>query len=281
MTKNIYPFIRFSRIISSFPQKICIAYEFRLFLCISGFGIIRVNEKDIYIKKGSVVFIPAGVPYYYYPDKDEPFTFIGFNFDFYNPNREAPLPIPLAAAGNFDLNNIREREFLVPPFDKPFILENVSFLHRFFYDINREYSQKKLYYENLCASKMMELLYNIIRIQSSVSTEYYPEKTNDVLLYVQNHCGENLSNTQIGNKFGYHANYINRLIRQNTGMSLHKYLIQCRLDKALQMLHDTDMTIGQISEQAGFPDMSSFSKTFRQHLGISASDYKKGIKKVK
>ncbi|MGN0492755.1 MAG: AraC family transcriptional regulator [Acutalibacteraceae bacterium] len=279
MTKNIYPFIRFSRIISSFPQKICIAYEYRLFLCISGFGKIRIRETDLEVRKGSVVFIPSGLPYYYYPDNGDPFSFIGFNFDFNNPSHENPLPIPLAEPTDFNPAQLREPDYCIPPFDKPFILDDVPFLHHFFYEINREFSQKKLYYEHFCAAKMLELLYNIIRIQSSVSTEYSTEKTNDVLLYIQNHCSENLSNTEIGNRFGYHANYINRLIRQNTGMSLHKYLIQCRLDKVLQMLHDTDMSIGQIAEEAGFPDMPSFSKTFRQHLGVSASDYKKGFKK--
>ena len=278
MIGNIYPFVRFSRVISVFPQKKCIPCEHRLFLCISGSGKINIDQTDFFVKKGTVIFVPSGITYFYIPNKNTPFSFIGFNFDFFNPNYEEPLPVPLLSPENFTPEAIRESDFKVPPFNKPFVIEDASFLNHLFYDINREFSQKKLFYEYLCTSKMIELIFNIIRIKSSLFTEYSKEKTDDILLYIQNNCSDELSNAKIADVFGYHANYINRLIRQNTGMSLHKYVIQCRLDKALRMLQDTDMSIGQISELAGFPDMTNFSKTFRQHIGISASDYRKGIK---
>lgn len=277
MQKLLYPFVRFSRIIDSFPPKACIAYDFRLFLCTAGKGDIEIGKQHLMLKKNTMIYIPAGVPYRYIPDKAAPFRFIGFNFDFYNPRQENPIPIPPAVPESFLPEKLPEPDFKEKPFDIPFTLTVTETMLKFFYEINREFEQKKIFYEHFCASKLLELLYCIIRAKS-LASEAHPDRINDILIYIKEHSRENFSNSELGYRFGYHKNYISRLILRSTGLPLHRYLIQCRLDNAIGMLHDTDMSISEISDAAGFPDISAFSNCFKKYIGISPSEYKKHTK---
>ena len=62
--------------------------------------------------------------------------------------------------------------------------------------------------------------------------------------------------------------------RQSFGMPLHKYLVQRRMDAALQRLADTDMTVTQLAHELGFSSHAHFTTVFRQHMGMTPSSYR-------
>ena len=46
---------------------------------------------------------------------------------------------------------------------------------------------------------------------------------------------------------------------------------------ARQLLNDTDMTLKNIASAIGYNDVSYFSRTFKEHEGVSPSAYRKKI----
>jgi AraC family transcriptional regulator len=50
--------------------------------------------------------------------------------------------------------------------------------------------------------------------------------------------------------------------------------MKARLDKAQQMLVQTDLTLAAVSEALGFASQSHFSRAFRGYAGISPSEYR-------
>ena len=75
--------------------------------------------------------------------------------------------------------------------------------------------------------------------------------------------------------FGFHKNYISTMIKEYTGMPLHRYLNRVRISHALDMLNDGDIPIGEIARLCGFCDIYYFSRYFKSAVGVSPSEYRR------
>jgi AraC family transcriptional regulator len=65
-----------------------------------------------------------------------------------------------------------------------------------------------------------------------------------------------------------------RLFKKATGISPHQYVMKARLDRAQQMLVQTDLSLAALSEATGFTSQSHFSRAFRAWFGMAPSDYR-------
>ncbi|MEM6503084.1 MAG: AraC family transcriptional regulator [Cyanobacteria bacterium P01_C01_bin.89] len=63
--------------------------------------------------------------------------------------------------------------------------------------------------------------------------------------------------------------HFSRLFKQSLGLSPHRYLLQQRLEKAKQLLKNTDRLIIDIALECGFNNHSHLSKQFKQMTGVT------------
>jgi AraC-like DNA-binding protein len=61
-------------------------------------------------------------------------------------------------------------------------------------------------------------------------------------------------------------------------MSPHEYIINYRLQLSQNLLGQTDMSISDICFETGFSSESVFCASFKKHLGISPTAYRKSQK---
>ena len=93
--------------------------------------------------------------------------------------------------------------------------------------------------------------------------------------YVEHHYSDvELSVSVIGNVFGMQAAYLSQMFRESYGMRLVNYIAYVRIDRAKQLLTDTNLTIGEIAAQVGFLSSAVFIKTFKKELGITPGKYR-------
>jgi AraC-like DNA-binding protein len=71
-----------------------------------------------------------------------------------------------------------------------------------------------------------------------------------------------------------------RQFRKNFHNTPHQYLINCRMNRALNILRTSDATLADICFLTGFRDTSSFSKLFRKRYRLSPQQYRESVKKV-
>ena len=64
-------------------------------------------------------------------------------------------------------------------------------------------------------------------------------------------------------------------VKELTGVSPNKLLIAERMRLAAQLLEEGELNISEISYRVGIEDASYFNKCFKQHFGMSPSQYKK------
>ena len=68
-------------------------------------------------------------------------------------------------------------------------------------------------------------------------------------------------------------NYLSRLFKTENGISLNRYIMKQRMDKAKQYLDEGSSNLQQISQMVGFADPFYFSKCFKKEYGIAPSKY--------
>ncbi len=96
----------------------------------------------------------------------------------------------------------------------------------------------------------------------------------ELLEYIREHFNEKLSNARLSQHLGFNEHYFIRLFRKQVGMTPHQYLINYRILEA-KMKMMSDSTLSAIAEETGFPDVKSFSRTFKLKTGLSPSAYRR------
>ncbi len=120
--------------------------------------------------------------------------------------------------------------------------------------------RQNLYLQNANAL-LMQLLIAFVR---SEKTKGANEKAQKILTYISEHYREELTNSALGEFFGLHPNYISRIVNEQTGLSLHKYVLKLRIDEAVRLLENTNLSAREISAEVGFCDYNHFLRYFKQ-----------------
>jgi len=71
--------------------------------------------------------------------------------------------------------------------------------------------------------------------------------------------------------------YFVRAFKQSVGVTPHDYLIRRRVERTMEMLSGTDLSLSEIALAAGFADQSHCARRFREHVGMSPRDYRWSI----
>lgn len=111
--------------------------------------------------------------------------------------------------------------------------------------------------------------------QYSSSTGKTIEKINIACSYIVDNCEHELTLESTADYIGFSACYFSRIFKQVTNYNFIEYLTLQRIKRAQLLLSDSNMTITEISYQAGFKSISTFNRVFRQYKGCSPSEYRK------
>ena len=69
---------------------------------------------------------------------------------------------------------------------------------------------------------------------------------------------------------------LNRRIKNITGETTQHYVLQLRLEQAMQLLQTSELTISEIGYRCGFEDATSFSRAFKRTFGQPPTQYRNG-----
>ena len=276
---QIKPFVRYARFLTlSDSDRFLgmIPYDSRLFFTVSGKGTVRIGKTVYDMLPGTLLLIPTETEYDLCESTDT-VTYLALNFDYTFAHTELQLPVPPVVRSQFSPERIIEKTVFadVSELSVPVHLSGMSDLLGKLTEIEREYTGKILFYELRISAILSEILVECIRRLRMQTLSGGKEATDRVLGYIHDHFKQPLTNTQLGERFGFHPNYISSLIKRYTGMPLHHYLLCVKISHAVDMLNGHDLSIAEIAEECGFCNIYYFSKYFKQYMGVSPSQYRK------
>jgi len=79
----------------------------------------------------------------------------------------------------------------------------------------------------------------------------------------------------LSNKIGKEYTYLSKLFSKIEGITIEKYFIQLKIEKAKELIQDKQLNFTEIAYELGYSSVNYLSNQFKQSIGLNMSDYKK------
>jgi AraC-like DNA-binding protein len=121
----------------------------------------------------------------------------------------------------------------------------------------------------------------ILRVQTKKDEKdiQYDERIVNILSYINENLDSDLSIDNIASRFYMNRYYLMHHFKNQTGYTLHNYILQKRITKAAALIKK-GLQITYVSDQCGFKDYSSFVRAFKKSFGLSPKQYYKAIEDI-
>lgn len=109
------------------------------------------------------------------------------------------------------------------------------------------------------------------------STSLPPRTLSRVIDLIRSDPAAALTLAELAQEAGMSPFHFARGFRKDTGIPPHRYLVRCRVERALELLAQTDMPIGEIARAAGFAHASHQARHLSHWTGLPPDEYRKRI----
>ena len=92
--------------------------------------------------------------------------------------------------------------------------------------------------------------------------------------YIYEHYKDELGVEQLADMVYLAPSYLSSVFKKETGQNLSKFIKQYRMERAKDMLENTNMKIVAVSEAVGYQNVSYFCQSFRECFGVSPQKYR-------
>ena len=271
---NINPNIRYAREHNNFKgvSYISKCYDCRVFYVCHGMGYVVADGKKYNFADNYIMFFPPETEYIFTVDNSEHISVQVFNFDltdsYFNNTKHLGTP----KKEEFEKEKIPMYE-IPEEFSHIIVREDFFRINELLSECIENFIVKSKYYKEIASSVLKKCLLLLLIEENSL------RKNNKLILSVLEYIGKNYSDASLTNKsvaahFNYHPYYLNKLMKDFTGKTMHQYIIYYRIRMAKDMLLTTDHDINTIAWKAGFNSPSYFINTFHRHSGRTPYEYR-------
>lgn len=135
-----------------------------------------------------------------------------------------------------------------------------------------------LFYSGTIMYNLNDLYDSYQNALSKKNSDTYQILSNIKLYIEEQYFNPALSLGHIAYKFNISKCYLTRLFKERYGVNLYDYVINVRMEKASELLHNTSLKSYEIAEKVGYTNSAYFSISFKKHYGCTVSEYKNQIK---
>lgn len=135
--------------------------------------------------------------------------------------------------------------------------------------------------------KTLELLFRLKRLAAATVSEegvkislYLRNEKNflPVLNYITEHSGAHISVDTLSGIMHMEKGYFIKQFKKSIGVTPMRYILSVRMNRALNLIEYTDLSISKISEEVGFSSPNAFIKAFKTQYGRTPCEYRNYIK---
>lgn len=95
--------------------------------------------------------------------------------------------------------------------------------------------------------------------------------------YLKYNYKQNITLEQLSKKYGINKYELCRKMKNFCGSTVYDIITNVRINKAKELLEDTDITVMDIAEKVGYHSSEYFSRKFKSTTGYSPAEYRKRV----
>lgn len=102
-------------------------------------------------------------------------------------------------------------------------------------------------------------------------------KLRRVIEYINDHLTENLTLAELASVTGMNPHSFSRAFKQSTGTPPHRYVSNCRVERAKMLLADDELPLVEVGLSVGFQTQSHFTTLFHRLTGVTPKAFRDGM----
>lgn len=216
---------------------------------ISGKGYFNGNQ----VNAGQGFLIKPGTFEHYYPDENEPWTFLWVT------SQDAVME------KMFQVFNAKKNTQI---FDYTYVADIKNLTHIIKQNHNKDYSP----------AKILEIFLSIFNRHEN-DTKVFKKNMDIYYEYAVNYIHSNVFRTikvaELTNVLGITQPYLYRIFVDKCALSPKQYIDKYKLKIAQNMLLNSFMSISNVGNSIGFDDPLIFTRFFKKNTGVSPSKFRK------
>lgn len=275
---DINPHIRYAELnlFKSKPETVRVM-DCRIFSTLSGEADIFIENQHYTLRENSFFYCCSGSSYTIGSECGA--SIFTLNFDLTQVRSDITMPYLPVKQSEAAFSSITNCDIVddCSLLNSHIYIQNGSIFQSAVKNIIQEFLSKRIYFREKSSAALKDLLIDIYRKQPEKS-DNSSEAVNKAITHIKANFNRKLSNSELAALVGYHEYHLNRLFLRHTGTSMHKYILQIRLDEAKRLILNTDIPLNIIADETGFGSNTHFTSYFKQAFGISPSEYRAKFK---
>jgi AraC-like DNA-binding protein len=229
-----------------------------------GDGMLDVDGVSYPLSAGSIFYFPLGSRIRLTAPPDRRLQFYSVHYDYV-----------LIDWGGDSVNcsESADRNLPLPISIKMPDAKNVAIHMRHMYDL---WHGKNADYEWKARLAFLNILNDVIDLHSqSHAGDRVHRSIKQCMEYIKTHYAETLEREKLAELASLSTNYFSIIFKKVAGYTPTQYITKIRLDKAKQLLQNSNMTVSEVAREVGFQDPLYFGRVFSSYTGSPPKEFKK------
>lgn len=219
-------------------------------------------------REGDLFLFPAGTLY----EAGGQMQLIGVNFDLFERPGAPQMPVAMIHPTRYreDLRVEAETVSDQPVLNGVIHLLGATFAEERLARMLEEYAGRRLFFRTSLGGEMRALIVQILREAVRGEPEDLAER---ILRYIRENYRRPMTNETLEAVFHFHESTLSRALRRHTGMPIHRYLLEYRIQQAVNLLELQPYMVEEVARMVGFEDANYFTRYFKKVMGMSPGAY--------
>ena len=136
-------------------------------------------------------------------------------------------------------------------------------------------NRQDVYTPHYISAILTQMIIECMVYSKSLSPSFPSSLCSKVLSLIHRNYREDISLQKIASTLSVNANYLGRLFLQTTGQTFSEYLTALRMQYALSLLRNTNLSIKEVAFDCGYNSVEYFYASFKKYFGNSPASIRK------
>ncbi|MBA2481807.1 MAG: helix-turn-helix transcriptional regulator [Planctomycetes bacterium] len=245
---------------------------------VKGSGVHHIDGEPFPLIRGDLYVIDEGAEHMFHCETDFSFYNILLKVGLYDAvereriGRLSPLTAFLLDRHGRVAPGTRPKTTIPPPHSD----ELARLLER----TTAEIAAKQPGWESLAKALFTEFLVTVCRLSMSGGSDVSDVGEGPVaraLGCIHERYAERLTLDDLATVAGVSSGHLGEVFKERTGVTVHQYLNKLRVERARELLAQTDLSVTEICHRSGFEDSGYLTRVFKRATGLSPRAYRRTL----